>query len=320
MKKVLVIDSEDQGSFCLSVSEGALTIGHGPVAEAQVTLSDLHILSIHCEVEVEEDVVQLSAKASNSQAGKKPMVQELHPGEEFHIGHAHLRLLSAAKDEGAKTPLVEKPQGKAARTPLPKPQADSGPMLIGGGSFLSKQLLVIDGADQKQRFRLPVTGSMTIGNTGRNADIGLHDFYVSGVHCILEIRDEKVFVTPNEGKNGTLINGQRITQQQELNLGDVLRVGNSHLRLDAVGEEGRLNDSPSTKKGPTSPSPVKWGTGTVSMAPTETKLPPRKGETPVPTMRAGDENTIPPNDGRGPTFTRNRDGPGDILAGVPFRG
>jgi serine/threonine protein kinase len=100
------------------------------------------------------------------------------------------------------------------------------------------QLLVIDGADQGRYFPLADEGTITLGSSRKNADVVLHDLYVSRIHCQLEASAEGLVVTDLESPSGTFINGQKITQVQSLQAGDVLRVGNSHMRLEvALGRE-----------------------------------------------------------------------------------
>lgn len=100
------------------------------------------------------------------------------------------------------------------------------------------QFLVIDGADEGRVFPLN-EGTQTLGNSRKNSDICLHDLLMSRVHCQVEVQDGKVVVTDIEHSTGTLVNGQKI-KQHTLAPGDVVRVGNSYLRLQIV-EEGPPN-------------------------------------------------------------------------------
>ncbi|HEX5272340.1 MAG TPA: FHA domain-containing serine/threonine-protein kinase, partial [Gemmataceae bacterium] len=86
-------------------------------------------------------------------------------------------------------------------------------------------------------FVLPETGTVSLGKDRKYADFILHDLYVARAHCRLKIVGDKVEVIDDDG-HGIQINGKKAIRQ-ELGLGDVLRVGNSHLRLEAVvqGEE-----------------------------------------------------------------------------------
>jgi serine/threonine protein kinase len=89
---------------------------------------------------------------------------------------------------------------------------------------------VVDGADQKQCFLLPEQGTVTIGRS-RHADIILHDLYVGRVHCEVEADGERVVVRSIPDGGDILINGKKVTEE-ELPAGVVVRVGNSHLRLE----------------------------------------------------------------------------------------
>jgi serine/threonine-protein kinase len=96
---------------------------------------------------------------------------------------------------------------------------------------MPRRLLVIDGADRGQSFLLPETGTILIGNSRRHADVCLHDLYVSRIHCEVAIEGEQVTVKDNNTPAGILVNGTRVPQQA-LQLGDVVRIGNSYLRLE----------------------------------------------------------------------------------------
>src|SRR5262249_28552129 len=98
------------------------------------------------------------------------------------------------------------------------------------------QLLVIDGADKDRFFPRPATGLVSIGSRRKNADGVLHDLYVARVHCELRFEDQRAVVTDLDTPGGTFINGQKI-KEQEMRIGDVLRLGNSHMRLDIMSDE-----------------------------------------------------------------------------------
>ena len=119
---------------------------------------------------------------------------------------------------------------------------------------MPKRLVVIDGADEGRYFPLLETGSSTIGSNRRSADICLHDLYVSRTHCEIKVDGDQVEVTRLESRPAIFINGKEITQDK-LQLGDVLRVGNSHLRLESdeqgVGSEVAADNgaAPATPEG-----------------------------------------------------------------------
>jgi len=267
----LVIDRDDKGHFFLSVEGGILLIGDH-AQDAELILRNLHVGRIHCEVEVEEKLVVV--KGAKAPLGQKPLLQELHPGEAVRVGHSELRLeagaeeaapaLSRATESGA-TESPAKVAAAAESPPLFKdgdilgfaddlalePLAGSaqvsaaaaGPVPEPAPAQLLKQLLVIDGGDRGRVFLLPQSGICTIGKSSRHADIVLHDLYVARIHCELRIEGDSVHVVHVEGQNGTLIDGQKITTEQPMQLGSVLRVGNSQLRLETA-----VRSDPQSKK------------------------------------------------------------------------
>ncbi len=213
----LVIDGDDKGHFSLEIHDGTLTVGADP-AHAGIVLGRLRVVRIHCEVEVEEGPVVVGNDPTTP--GAPPRGHELHAGEALHVGPAHLRLVVAPEAAGT-----------APASPPPTPTA------------VGKRLIVIDGADRGQSYPLADPGRTTIGNGPKHADIALHDLYVARIHCEVLIEGERVVVTHKIGRSGTLINGKEITEQ-EMQLGDILRVGNSHLRYEIGPIEPRAPRAP----------------------------------------------------------------------------
>jgi pSer/pThr/pTyr-binding forkhead associated (FHA) protein len=230
-KRLLVVEADDHGAFFLAVASGTMTVGGNP-QNAEGVLRGLRISRIHCEVEVDDDPVVVS----NAPAGGLSFRKELHLGDTLQLGRARLRL-EAGADEGAAMPrlsldetddmpgLVEDEQPPEP----PAPVEDDIP-----ATALVKRLMVVDGADKGQFFFLPDDGTVTVGKSNKHADIVLHDLYVARIHCEVRIDDDKILVTHVQGTHGTLVNGQVITGEQELRIGEVLRVGNSHMQLELV--------------------------------------------------------------------------------------
>ncbi len=212
-KKTILIDGDDREHFFLTVDAGTIRIGD-ILTHTEGIARDLRITRIHCEVEVEDD--------RDSMAIDEPGVlspQSLFPGKTLQLGHSHLQLVSA-------TPRIEKPLDQPAVA-----HTNNEPALAMTAGT-SRWLKVVDGANQGRLFRLPDLGTMTVGKTGKQVDIGLDDLYVMKTQCSLEIAGDTIRVTHIDGVNGTFIDGQRVTQTQTMKPGNVLRVGNSHLRLE----------------------------------------------------------------------------------------
>lgn len=96
---------------------------------------------------------------------------------------------------------------------------------------MARWLQVIDGADQGRSFPLPVGGSIIMGASSKHCDICLNDLYVSRVHCQVDVQDQQVAISDLSTPTGTFINKHKV-QRQELHRGDVVRIGNTHLRLE----------------------------------------------------------------------------------------
>jgi serine/threonine protein kinase len=95
---------------------------------------------------------------------------------------------------------------------------------------------VIDGPDQGSFYLLPETGSVVIGNSPKYAAFTLHDMHVARVHCELTVEGDQVTVSHRQGLSGTLVNFRKIEEEQKLQVGDILRVGDSQLRLEVLDE------------------------------------------------------------------------------------
>jgi hypothetical protein len=208
-KRRLVVRCDDAGQFFLLIDGDTVTVG-GARANASTILQNLRVLHVHCVLEVEGDPVTVR----NDEPDSPGTPREMRSGEVHHSNGSELCL------QGAAAPAPE--------TAEPPPPA---------GPRLKKRLVVIDGADKGQVFVLPDTGTMTLGKDRKYADIILHDLYVARSHCRLKVVGDKVEVVDDDA-HGIQVNGKKV-HRQELGLGDVLRVGNTHMRLEAVvaGEE-----------------------------------------------------------------------------------
>ncbi len=203
--RTLVIDGTDLQHFLLAVEAGTVRVGDGPAHTAGL-IRDLRVVRVRCEVEFEDD--------RNEVPVDEPGVltrRALGPGNSLRVGNSSLSM--------AGTALL----------PALTQDTEVAPVLPAVGP---RRLKVIDGGDQGHAFRLPDAGTVTVGKAGGPADFGLHDLYASRTHCSLDVSPAGVVVTHIDGVAGTLIDGKRITAPQELRRGGVLRVGNSHLRLE----------------------------------------------------------------------------------------
>lgn len=208
--RTLVIDGTDPKHFLLAVEAGTVRVGDGPAHTAGL-LRDLRVVRVRCEVEFEDDRHHIPVDEPGVLVKRA-----VGPGGSLRVGGASLSMAGTAQ-------MPALTQDTEVAPPLPA----AGP----------RRLKVIDGGDQGHAFRLPDRGTVTVGKTGGSADIGLHDLYVARVHCSLDVSPDGVVVTHIAGVAGTLIDGKKIDGTQELRRGGVLRVGNSHLRLELAAAD-----------------------------------------------------------------------------------
>jgi predicted component of type VI protein secretion system len=97
---------------------------------------------------------------------------------------------------------------------------------------------------------------LRIGRQTTN-DLVLPDAKVSRLHARLEQQGDGLLVTDEGSSNGTYVNGARISTPTMLQTGDILAVGASHLRVQAVVAEGvpsaHMAEAPAPAAAPGSP-------------------------------------------------------------------
>jgi pSer/pThr/pTyr-binding forkhead associated (FHA) protein len=229
MTRKLIIESNDQGAFFLLVEGKTVTIG-SKQNPAETVLQNVRVRRIHCELEVEGDQVAVT-RAQPGQGPSGP--RKLQAGEVVKASNADLHLDGVPKEESSESiGLLPVEDGSPAAETAAASAAATEPATL-------KRLFVVDGADQGRSFLLSGAENIYIGKDRKNADIHLNDLYVGRLHCRIKLEGNKVTVIEEEGgksAGGTLVNGKKVTSQ-ELQLGDVLRVGNSHLKLELAEED-----------------------------------------------------------------------------------
>ena len=93
-------------------------------------------------------------------------------------------------------------------------------------------LFVLEGPGVEPGTILEVTTSTVLG---RAPESGLPldgDDFASAQHARVETRSDGVWVEDLGSTNGTFVNGARISQRRLLQAGDVIRIGQTELRLE----------------------------------------------------------------------------------------
>lgn len=99
---------------------------------------------------------------------------------------------------------------------------------------MTVRLFVVAGPDRGASFTLDANAPLLVGR-GRTNGARLTDRRVSSVHCEVALEAGEAVVTDRGSTSGTFVNGARVSRQA-LRHGDLVRVGQTHLRLE---EDGR---------------------------------------------------------------------------------
>lgn len=126
-------------------------------------------------------------------------------------------------------------QANSARTEGPSRRASKG----GGGGRLA--LLWLSGPHTGEEHVLPVDRPAFCGRS-REVDIRIEDDLVSRRHTKISHRNGQYWVEDLDSKNGTYLNGEKVTSPAVLRAGDYLRIGEATFHVVvpcAVGEQVR---------------------------------------------------------------------------------
>src|SRR5207249_3625144 len=111
---------------------------------------------------------------------------------------------------------------------------------------MGMQLTVIAGPDRGRSFPLNPGEAMLVGRS-KATPTRLADPHVSRVHCEVEVEGDRVFVSDHDSAGGTFVNGRKVTRQ-ELKPGDVIKIGDTQMRLQAEGMDNQTTVPPPPAK------------------------------------------------------------------------
>jgi pSer/pThr/pTyr-binding forkhead associated (FHA) protein len=106
---------------------------------------------------------------------------------------------------------------------------------LGGGTAQrrSVRLVVQRSPSLEEGGEFPLNSApLTVGRGGQNDLVLDGDEFASARHARIEVRGDGVWVQDLESTNGTFVNGSRVAGAQRLDTGDVLRVGETDLRVE----------------------------------------------------------------------------------------
>ena len=96
-------------------------------------------------------------------------------------------------------------------------------------------LSFVAGKDQGREFPLPGNLDIVVGRVS-DVDLLLIDEKVSRKHAKISTRGGKIVIQDLGSRNGTFVNGQRLTGPVDLRMGDEIVIGSSTLKLSSFSE------------------------------------------------------------------------------------
>ena len=95
------------------------------------------------------------------------------------------------------------------------------------------RLLVLSSPVLSVGSEIALAAATRVGRGGENGIRLDGDDFVSNHHALLEPRLDGLWVSDTGSTNGTFVNGARVTARRLLHDGDVIRVGQTDLRVEA---------------------------------------------------------------------------------------
>jgi serine/threonine protein kinase len=100
---------------------------------------------------------------------------------------------------------------------------------------MRRLLFVIAGPDLGRHYLVADDFTTLLGRS-RHANTQLSDTSISRVHCELEIRGKRILLTDLDSSSGTFVNNRKVSEC-ELKVGDILRIGNTQMRVQDPDNE-----------------------------------------------------------------------------------
>lgn len=188
-----------------------------------------------------------STAASSTENASPPegIVQRLAAWWPWLLGAGLLGLLSLIlglnrhKSRSADQPVLpETPEPAPVPAPLPAAPPPAVPQHSPVPPGPALVLAYMSGARRGQTARLVLAPDAIIGRTSACALALAKDDEVSGRHARLFVQDRRLLLEDLGSTNGTWLNGVRLLAPTPVGVGDVLRCGQTELRLTGIETEG----------------------------------------------------------------------------------
>lgn len=216
----LVVSGKGE-SRVVEVPGPVITLGRG--TEATVRLADDGMSRRHSRLEVAPDgsckITDLGSRNGTRVNGELVREGPIKAGDVILIGTTRITVEAITPAAGA--------AGQGAPSAAPPPPPPTGPALC---------LVFLAGPNKGQTH--PLTHATTrIGRRRRDNEIALFDTGISNRHAEIRKGPEGLILADVGSRNGTLLNGQRVTQSP-LKPGDRIQLGHTLIEVRAAGPDG----------------------------------------------------------------------------------
>ncbi len=114
-------------------------------------------------------------------------------------------------------------------------RGDIGPLVVWQpwGEKMDVYLLVEKGPVEGEKFKVSESGKTLVGRA-RVCDVSIVDFKLSRIHCEIEASGGKYLLRDMGSRNGTFLNEKKAEGDMEIKDGDVVRIGDTHMRFSIM--------------------------------------------------------------------------------------
>ena len=227
-----------------SIPAPGLDIGRDPNCDVVIASDD--VSRWHAHIAPGSDGYQLKDSSTNGVYVNGQRVRGerwLSAGDTIRVGTAQFRFDAGTATSQAsvttidtdQTPMVQAPNRARAGTPLPNETvrlSRRGEAAMPEPPLLATLELVSDGALKGKRFRI----TRPLVHVGRSAksDVVLADKSVSSTHAKLQRRANDWYVVDAESRNGTYVDGNRVSGEKQLPAACEIRFGGISTQFRAV--------------------------------------------------------------------------------------
>lgn len=87
-----------------------------------------------------------------------------------------------------------------------------------------------------EKFSFTVKDRCVVGRYKPFCDVQIttKDLYISGKHFCFEKKGDAIYIKDLDSRNGTWINGQRISSCVRIHQGDILKIGRSEFKIHLI--------------------------------------------------------------------------------------